>query len=1799
MNIKNLIKILVIVSIIIVQGIIGFQYSDSLFLLIPCITLLNEDNNNNNNINNNNNNNNDLELNNNTLTDISLDNSPKPNNFSDNLDSELLEKINTIVPKPELKKIKSELNNNINNSEDASNLIEFLQNKDLRKEVSSYKNFNFFYKDDREYLEKEFNRFLNELDENKQYQVLKWVDTSQYGLVSLGNQWLIDKNTNELYEIFSSDLESFKENHYNLEVGDEVLLRYRAFDKRFNLLNIYSKNLSKEKKKYLNIDKTTLKDVNINKDYLSNKYLPFSINESAYGKVLSSKGDIKFFLYNGYYIERKAIENGFEMTISTKSGTKLAKVIDLYSEMGFIRIKNKVKIYFNKKGEYLKSEILKNTTFLKPIEPEWELQENFITFDIETYIDSEGFQIPYACGWFDGKKIEMKYLTDFKSPEDMIINSIKGLIKWKNSNSNIYVHNLGGFDAAYLFNILHKEFGAEPIIKNSRIYQLEIKCSLGNKNRKITLKFKDSLLMLPVPLRDLCEIFKVNTIKGIFPYKFASLNRLNYIGEIPNYEFYDKKDISFEDWNSLKKENWHFKDETLKYLEKDLKSLYEILYKFNRIIFHNYSINMTKYLSLPSLSFAMYRTHYLKDHKIPIITGSIYNDLKDAYYGGVVDVYKPVIEKGYLYDVNSLYPYVMQLNKNKMPIGNIVYTTEKDLDKIFGCVYATIKTTKNLKIPPLPYKTVDGRLITPNGTWSGMYFSEELKQVKDLYGYEIQVHWGYQFEKGELVFHDFVNHFYEIKNDSKKLPELQFSAKLILNSLHGRLGMQEFKDATKVVSREKSEEIMKTRKVFTEYELDNDTFLINYETKPDKGLCLASGSNYMQLLIEESKNVHKSNISIIVSIAITAYARMYMNELKHFYDYEIYYSDTDSIVTNKPLPDNLVGKEIGKLKLEHEFYRGLFIAPKLYYIESIKKGVIIKSKGIKTELTKEQFEALYNMENLKFQEQRWIQDYKVGTIKVIDRSINIELKVLKRNRLISQGKWIDTSPLIINDKVESLSLYGIGTIINLDENLEIIYKDYSLKQITAPDYKLLAAPKDIEYLNILQKNEKEISELLNKLDELNKKIENLKIKINNQSDNLWINLYKTYLIEPERLKGEILRKLYILGVKDIDTINNFKNMIKLNTNKNIEIPNIIYLPAPSSPPVIIYIYSPIKLLALPAPNNKFLQAPNYKLLKAPEIIIDSNNGGGSNKIELPKIIYLSSPLIKASKKFNCNNAEIKKILQNEFNELNDTINNLFSELKAEKDFNTKDLLHAEYMKELYLYKIFVIKNWDLIQIPKNIIHFSQINKFSWESELNLTNRLIHMYKNGDYNKNITNIFISEMIEYSKSLDRVINNDKIDSIENISSIKNINSPIKRKFSTYINKEQRIQEIIDSIKDTENFQIAMTHKSCRNEDKNLKSYETFEFMGDKLLDKYISLFIFDSYPEYNEGDLTKLNNLLVSGKNLSAISKTIGLDKYLKLNKNLEEQIKQGKINDQKILGDIFESFITALYKEKGEKILFEFLSLTVLDRPELKDKLKTYNKNVKAHKSNDNKTNIVKFEPIKLIYDGNAHSYHTVLAFNSLILNIFNMAFIIFIIWLLFFFNNETSDIITNPILDQNFEIKKFMNPIINRIYKYIVLGILQGTGTYILIKNLFMSENISENISENNNSLIETDFEDIFSFFKDMLDNQIKIQENLEDMDNIVDKLKNENQEYLGILDQLSLENSRKEEMFSRFESETEKILAELGPDGPIYEEPINNVSDSKEKFSLTKNLIISASILGSSIVLSKIIPTLLEIFLK
>lgn len=161
--------------------------------------------------------------------------------------------------------------------------------------------------------------------------------------------------------------------------------------------------------------------------------------------------------------------------------------------------------------------------------------------------------------------------------------------------------------------------------------------------------------MLKNSLSNLAINFEVDTLKFIFPHQFARKNTLFYKGITPDIKYY--KDISLENYNNIYSKDWSFKVECIKCLKADLVSLYQVLAKVNKQIFEDYNVNITDKITISGLAVDIFMKKYYNN--IPFITKkSMYKDIKDAYSGGITEVYKPYGENIYYYDVNSLYPYV-------------------------------------------------------------------------------------------------------------------------------------------------------------------------------------------------------------------------------------------------------------------------------------------------------------------------------------------------------------------------------------------------------------------------------------------------------------------------------------------------------------------------------------------------------------------------------------------------------------------------------------------------------------------------------------------------------------------------------------------------------------------------------------------------------------------------------------------------------------------------------------------------------------------------------------------------------------------------------------------------------------------------------------------------------------------------------------------------------------------------------------------------------------------------------------
>jgi ribonuclease-3 len=120
-------------------------------------------------------------------------------------------------------------------------------------------------------------------------------------------------------------------------------------------------------------------------------------------------------------------------------------------------------------------------------------------------------------------------------------------------------------------------------------------------------------------------------------------------------------------------------------------------------------------------------------------------------------------------------------------------------------------------------------------------------------------------------------------------------------------------------------------------------------------------------------------------------------------------------------------------------------------------------------------------------------------------------------------------------------------------------------------------------------------------------------------------------------------------------------------------------------------------------------------------------------------------------------------------------------------------------------------------------------------------------------------------------------------------------------------------------------ALTHKSFahENQKKPILFNERMEFLGDAVLELIISEFLFSSYSEYNESDLSKIKAYVVQESTLAETAKNLAIGKYLRLGKG--EEMTGGR-DKPSLLADAFEALLAAIYLDGG----FKKARLFVLD-----------------------------------------------------------------------------------------------------------------------------------------------------------------------------------------------------------------------------------------------------------------------------
>jgi ribonuclease III len=135
-------------------------------------------------------------------------------------------------------------------------------------------------------------------------------------------------------------------------------------------------------------------------------------------------------------------------------------------------------------------------------------------------------------------------------------------------------------------------------------------------------------------------------------------------------------------------------------------------------------------------------------------------------------------------------------------------------------------------------------------------------------------------------------------------------------------------------------------------------------------------------------------------------------------------------------------------------------------------------------------------------------------------------------------------------------------------------------------------------------------------------------------------------------------------------------------------------------------------------------------------------------------------------------------------------------------------------------------------------------------------------------------------------------------------------------------------------------ALTHSSHAREkqaqagengDSRVEDNEQLEFLGDAILGFVTSESLLERFPQFREGQLSKLRAHLVSEKHLIRAAKQLHLGKYLRLGKGEE---KSGGRSKTALLVDALEAVLAAMYLDSGIEDVREFILETIV-APELK------------------------------------------------------------------------------------------------------------------------------------------------------------------------------------------------------------------------------------------------------------------------
>ncbi len=128
------------------------------------------------------------------------------------------------------------------------------------------------------------------------------------------------------------------------------------------------------------------------------------------------------------------------------------------------------------------------------------------------------------------------------------------------------------------------------------------------------------------------------------------------------------------------------------------------------------------------------------------------------------------------------------------------------------------------------------------------------------------------------------------------------------------------------------------------------------------------------------------------------------------------------------------------------------------------------------------------------------------------------------------------------------------------------------------------------------------------------------------------------------------------------------------------------------------------------------------------------------------------------------------------------------------------------------------------------------------------------------------------------------------------------------------------------DFDKYRRVFTHKSAVR-GTGVQSYERYEFVGDSVINFVIAKYLFDLFPDRDEGFLTKVRTKMVCSKTLAHLGACLGLHRYIVMN---AKALRQGWNTNTRLLEDAFEALVGCLYIDLGLMTAKTFV-LAVMER----------------------------------------------------------------------------------------------------------------------------------------------------------------------------------------------------------------------------------------------------------------------------